>query len=69
MSGKWRGVGFREEFEDSTSARPSTNGTKSGSMVTVMRLRENLRSYVADLNAETAATGMWMVLDTTAVIV
>jgi hypothetical protein len=38
-------------------------------MVTVMRLRENLRSYVADLNAETAATGMWMVLDTTAVIV
>ncbi len=55
-----------------TSARHSTNGDNEvwqlakdadhyNAMVTVMRLRENLRSYVADLNAETAATGMPMV--------
>lgn len=30
-------------------------------IVAVMRLRENLRSYVTDINAETAATGMPMI--------
>lgn len=29
-------------------------------IVAVMRLRENLRTYVADINAETVATGMPM---------